>query len=193
MGTSSTKAKNKYNKSNYDRVNLVVSSGMKEQIKEAASGCKESVNAYINYAIKARMANEGHAGEISTVADKELSADFCPESFRFSVFYNSELVADVDVQRKNVNIRRYTFHPAKQIFYADELPRHKLGEILELRCWDKDRVDINDCLNKIGLCEYNPYEICRRTHGITYADRIWFRYDGEYFDGIRALKELTGV
>ena len=29
------------------------------------------------------------------------------------------------------------------------------------------------------LSEYNPYEIVKHTHGVSYNDFIWFRFPGE--------------
>ena len=57
--------------------------------------------------------------------------------------------------------------------------RYQLGRILELRCWDKQRSDITEILAHLGLKEYNPYEIVRKTHGVSYNDYIWFRFPGE--------------
>ena len=178
MGTAATKAKNKYNKNKYERVNLVVTPEFKSQIKNEAERNGESLNGFISHVLKDKMAES---------TEKDILA---PDCFRFSVFYNEELVSDVDVGEKEVKIRRYSMNPAKQLFYADRIPRFKLGEILALRCWDRERADLRECLLSIGLSEYNPYEICRRTHGITYADRLWFRYEGEFFDGISVLEAL---
>ena len=52
-GKSSTRAKNKYNQQKYDRINLVVPSGEKEEIAEAAKrqGYK-STNEFIRMAIQ---------------------------------------------------------------------------------------------------------------------------------------------
>lgn len=171
MGTAATRAKNKYNKENYERINLVTTPEIKTAIKKAADNENMSVNGFIN-----------------EILCKQLS--YFPN---FSVYFGNELVSDVEVGDTTAKIRRYTTHPAKQIFYADEIPRYKLGEILELRCWDRNRADIDECLKKLGLIEYNPYEICRKTHGITYADKLWFRFEGESFDGISRLKELYNV
>ena len=63
--------------------------------------------------------------------------------------------------------------------YADKISRFEFGEILEDRCWDRHRPDINRILELLGLDEYNPYEICKRTHGRMYQDSIWFRFPGE--------------
>lgn len=55
------KAVNKYMKENYDRVNLTVAKGKKEQIKAHAESKGESVNAFINRAIDETMEREGQA------------------------------------------------------------------------------------------------------------------------------------
>ena len=49
------KAVNKYTKSNYDRVNLVMPKGKKDIIQAHAAQQGESVNAYINRAIDEAM------------------------------------------------------------------------------------------------------------------------------------------
>lgn len=49
------KAVNKYMKSNYDRVNLVMPKGKKDIIQTHAAQQGESVNAYINRAIDEAM------------------------------------------------------------------------------------------------------------------------------------------
>ncbi len=56
------KAVHKYVKANYDRMELTVPKGRKEVIKDHAAAAGESVNAYINAAIDARMAQEGAEG-----------------------------------------------------------------------------------------------------------------------------------
>lgn len=58
MGKASTRAHNKYNSKTYDRINYVVVKGEKEQIKAAADGAGQSVNAYITQAVRERMERE---------------------------------------------------------------------------------------------------------------------------------------
>lgn len=48
----------KYVKNNYDRHVLTMPKGQKNEVKAAAAAVEESVNAYINEAIKRRMASE---------------------------------------------------------------------------------------------------------------------------------------
>ena len=58
MGKASTKAHNKYNNKAYDRINLTVPKGKKDQIREHAEGHSESVNGFINRAIDETMKND---------------------------------------------------------------------------------------------------------------------------------------
>ena len=102
-----------------------------------------------------------------------------PPIDNFSVYWVNEKTADVEIFENKVKIKRYTLHPAKQIFYADEMPLFKLGEILTLRCWDEHRVNLDKYLEKLGVDGFNPFAICRKTHGVTAADRIWFKFQGE--------------
>ena len=56
-GRTSAASHNKYNAKAYDRVNLVVPKGQKEQIQEYAKEHGMSLNAYINNLIKIDMGN----------------------------------------------------------------------------------------------------------------------------------------
>lgn len=50
---------NKYVKANYDRINVTMPKGRKDEIKAHASARGESVNAFINRAIEETMGREG--------------------------------------------------------------------------------------------------------------------------------------
>lgn len=59
MGKTSSEAKNRYNAKVYDRVNLTVPKGFKEDLKAHAEIYDNgSVNAFINRAINEAMAND---------------------------------------------------------------------------------------------------------------------------------------
>ncbi len=55
---TSAAVKNKWNKENYDRIEIIVPKGKKDQIKAAADARGESVNSYINKAVEERMERE---------------------------------------------------------------------------------------------------------------------------------------
>lgn len=73
------RATNKWNKENYDRIQLVVDKGMRDAIKDRAASLGLSVNAYIKGLITADLAGvtpaggvlEGTAGvEVSQVSSR---------------------------------------------------------------------------------------------------------------------------
>ena len=101
------------------------------------------------------------------------------ENYSFEVFWNDELTAFVQVEKDIVKVKRYIKHPLRQLFAADTMSRYQLNCILELRCWDKGRPDSDEILKHLGLTAYIPYEIIKKTHGVSFNDFIWFRFPGE--------------
>lgn len=55
MGKAATRAKNKYNAENYERISLSVPKGEKDKIKAHAESMGESVNGFIARAIAEAM------------------------------------------------------------------------------------------------------------------------------------------
>ena len=101
------------------------------------------------------------------------------DDFTFEVYWKDEITARVYVKKHNVTVSRFTDNPGKQLFAQKKMTRFQLGKIFEMRCWEKGRPDIMEILKNIGLSEYNPYEIVKHTHGVSYNDFIWFRFPGE--------------
>lgn len=56
---TSAAVKNKWNKENYDRIEIIVPKGQKDTIKAHAEARGESVNAFINRAIDETMERDG--------------------------------------------------------------------------------------------------------------------------------------
>ncbi len=118
---------------------------------------------------------------------KEKQSEKILEDYTFEVFWDDEITARVSVKGSDVQVSRYIIHPVKQIFAADHMTRNQLNEILEMRCWDRNRADIVDILKSLGLDSYNPREIVKKTHGVSYNDYIWFRFPGEQLIGADVL------
>lgn len=57
-GKASAASKNKWNDKAYDRINLTVPKGKKDQIKEHAESRGESVNGFLNRAIDQTIEND---------------------------------------------------------------------------------------------------------------------------------------
>mgnify|MGYP004462047415 FL=1 len=75
-GRTSAASHNKYNAKVYDRVNLVVPKGQKEQIQEYAKEHGMSLNAYINNLIKADMGDKlKPGGVVENIESEPLTKD----------------------------------------------------------------------------------------------------------------------
>ena len=110
---------------------------------------------------------------------KQLLKKSFADKFTFEVFWKNELSARVSVNNSKVHVSRYILHPVRQIFSSDNISRNQLNEVLKLRCLEEGRVDIQSKLKAWGLNEYNPLEIVKKTHGVSFNDYIWIRFPGE--------------
>lgn len=101
------------------------------------------------------------------------------EGLEILCFWDDELVAYLTVKNNKAKIQRFTEHPVKQIFRDDEMDVFKLATILETRCWQRDCRNIDNYLKKLEIPYYDPLAIVRKTHGVSYNDFLWFRFNGE--------------
>ena len=62
-GKSSTRAKNKYNSENYDSLRIVTPKGEKLKIQSHAEAQGESINGFVNRAIKETIERDNKKGE----------------------------------------------------------------------------------------------------------------------------------
>lgn len=102
------------------------------------------------------------------------------DNLSFTCYWKDEPVSYVSVSGNKVRIKRFVDNPVKQIFYSDIIDLYRLTEILRARCWQEERADINKILNKLGIEYYDPLEIVKKTHGISYNDFLWFQFSGEF-------------
>ena len=61
------KYQNEYNKSNYDRVGIVMPKGRKDVIKKKAMAAGQSMSEYVNQAIEERMERDGDSEAAGSV------------------------------------------------------------------------------------------------------------------------------
>ena len=101
------------------------------------------------------------------------------DDYIFEVYWKNMLSSRVSVRKNSVKIKRVIVHPLRQLFPSNKISRNRLNEILELRCFDRNRPDAQRKLEALGLSEYRPIDIIRKTHGVSYNDYIWFRFMGE--------------
>lgn len=103
------------------------------------------------------------------------------DGLEFSSYWKDELMAKVSVHGNSVDVTRFVLHPVKQIFFSDKMNIFQLSQIFEDRCWERDRADINNILKALGLKYFDPLEIIKKTHGVSYNDFLWFQFSGENF------------
>lgn len=101
------------------------------------------------------------------------------EGLEILCFWNDELVSFVTVKGNRAKIQRFTDHPVKQIFRDNEIDVFRLSTILETRCWQRDCRNIDNYLKKLDIPYYDPLAIVKKTHGVSYNDFLWFRFNGE--------------
>lgn len=77
MGKASTRAQNRYIAKTYDRINLTVAKGQKENIQAHAAAHSESVNGFIGRAIMETMARDG-AGDLQEATETVAGAVSLP-------------------------------------------------------------------------------------------------------------------
>ncbi len=112
-------------------------------------------------------------------ADRQLEKEPLLEDYTFEVYWKDEISARVYVRGAEVKVARFIDHPVHQLFAKEKMSRHQLNRILESRCWERERPDIQEILAYRGLKYYRPLDIVRKTHGVSYNDYIWFRFPGE--------------
>lgn len=100
--------------------------------------------------------------------------------YKFSVLFLDEIVADVmiDIGKNFCTIHRHVSGP-KQPFMAEIDSVDYVYKFLHSRCYDDARPDLSEILKIHGMTSNNPYEWCRKTHGVKYQDFWWVRYPGE--------------
>lgn len=94
-------------------------------------------------------------------------------------FWADELVAYVKINQNKVKVQRLTDHPVKQIFHTDEMDVFYFSTVLETRCWQRDCRNIDNYLKKLDIPYYDPLAIVKKTHGVSYNDFLWFKFNGE--------------
>ena len=85
--------------------------------------------------------------------------------YNFKTYWKDELTAEVKADDCRVYIKRYTTHPAKQLFWKDEISRFELGQVLELRCWDRNRANLNLYLELLSSVMFLLYLILMKYAG----------------------------
>ena len=79
-------------------------------------------------------------------------------------------------------VRKLVEEPSLNIIgrvYREGATYKDLDEFMLTRVSDRTRVDINEILKRYDLKDFNPYWMCRKSHGRKVTDFLWIRYNDE--------------
>lgn len=102
------------------------------------------------------------------------------KNYNFTIMYKDEPVMKVvwNIENRVVETTPLTSDPMKLPLRFK--PNHsQMFTFLEMRCFERNRPDCQWLLEQHGLTEYNPYEIIKISHGVTFDDSYWFMFEGE--------------
>ncbi|RGG20468.1 hypothetical protein DWY56_10605 [Ruminococcus sp. AF25-3LB] len=84
------------------------------------------------------------ASKMLACYEKRAKKENFMDEFTFEVYWKDEITARVYVKKKNVIVSRFSDNPGRQLFAEKKMTRYQLGKILELRCFEKGRPDIDE-------------------------------------------------
>lgn len=96
-------------------------------------------------------------------------------------YYNKDKLCtkiNVNKEDKQISVENYTGIPIEMAFGINENPTWKdFEDFLESRCFPRERHHIQLNLKELGLSEYNPMEICKKTNGRHSKDQQWLEFE----------------
>lgn len=101
------------------------------------------------------------------------------QNVNFEVLYKDTVAAKVAIKGSKTYIKRFDDCPIHYLFPAEEMDTYGALEILEGRCFPRNRDNVDDLLQRLGLEHYHPLDIIRKTHGLMRNDYVWIRFEGE--------------
>ncbi|MCD7717478.1 MAG: hypothetical protein LUI39_13725 [Lachnospiraceae bacterium] len=101
------------------------------------------------------------------------------EYYAFTVMNKDRKTADVEIRNNEVSVKKYTTRMDEQPFYSGPADMERIYGFLEGRCMNRNRNCLGEYLDWLGLDEYDPYEIVKKTHGVMWEDFLWLKFPGE--------------
>lgn len=97
---------------------------------------------------------------------------------KFDVMFKDEKVASIAVKDNDVYVSIYTDIRYKQPFNKI-VSLEYIERFLEDRCIPRNRQNINEVLGNLGLENYDVIEILKKTHGVSFDDFWWIKFENE--------------
>lgn len=78
-----------------------------------------------------------------------------------------------------ISIDKYAKEIYDQPFYGENTSLEYVMSFLEDRVVNRNKYNINEILASLGLDHYDMIDILRKTHGVSYDDFTWIKFEGE--------------
>lgn len=101
------------------------------------------------------------------------------EQYEFCIYSKNNKVADVSIVKGELSITRYTDNILVQVFPRGNETIKDVYNFLKSRCYEDGRADLGRILKLAGMDANNPWEWCRKTHGVMYDDFYWLCFPEE--------------
>lgn len=100
--------------------------------------------------------------------------------YEVKVYYKEDLISKIKVDEETVTFENYSDMTVFLPFGVSNTATYKdLLEYYEDRCFPRERENCKQLLHHLGLAEYDPELICRKTHGLQFDDFVWLQFSDE--------------
>lgn len=114
---------------------------------------------------------------------KHSSSFTFPKPLEFEVLNKDRVVAKIKLNYANqkVDLWQDRSAPIPHLPFPtkDKVTVSEVLDYFETRCFPRTRHHVDLLLKGLGLTDYIPTEIVKKTHGTMYEDFTWFRFAGE--------------
>ena len=102
-------------------------------------------------------------------------------SYNFTVLFQNVPVAHVNISddHKTVIINKLVPDGIIQPFNGNKLDLERVYDFLKDRCYEDSYEGLEEVLQKNNMLSNNPWEWNKKTHGVTWEDFFWIKFDGE--------------
>jgi hypothetical protein len=110
---------------------------------------------------------------------------------KFQYMCRDAVIADVVINRgeRSVQCVNYTDDITLKPFGINTQPTlADVADFFESRCFPRERRNCKQILDDLGLEEYMPLCIVRKTYGRQLEDYCWIKFEGEDLDYERDIK-----
>ena len=99
----------------------------------------------------------------------------------YHIMWMDEPVADVVTDEKNkiVDFKKIMPDGLKQPFSGEPFSIFRFYDFLKSRCYEDGRDGLNEILEAADMTWNNPYEWVMITHGVTWDDFFWIKFNDE--------------